>query len=81
MREMRQADGVKRSPIKKAEGIKRARSLAAEGEAEAIRLVNEAADAYLIGNAQLLRQHEALEKTLRQFAEIHVGLARQRPGS
>ena len=32
----RQADGVKRSEIKKAEGIKQAKILAAEGEAEAI---------------------------------------------
>lgn len=48
------ADGEKRSAIKKAEGIRQARILQAEGEAEAIRLVNEAADKYFIGNAQLV---------------------------
>ena len=49
-------DGVKRSEIKKAEGIKQAKILAAEGEAEATRLVNEAANMYFVGNAQLLRK-------------------------
>ena len=52
----RQADGIKRAEIKKAEGIKQAKILAAEGEAEAIKLVNEAANTYFIGNAQLLRK-------------------------
>ena len=60
----RQADGEKRAEIKKAEGIKQAKILAAEGEAEAIRLVNEAANTYFVGNAQLLRKLEALEKSL-----------------
>src|SRR5512135_2041655 len=59
----RQADGVKRSEIKKAEGIKQAKILAAEGEAEAIRLVNEAANTYFVGNAQLLRKLQAVEKS------------------
>ena len=43
----READGVKRAEIKKAEGIKQGQILRAEGEAEAIRLVNEAANRYL----------------------------------
>jgi len=68
----RQADGVKRAEIKKAEGIKQAKILAAEGEAEAIRLVNEAANTYFVGNAQLLRKLEALEKSLGQNAKIVV---------
>jgi regulator of protease activity HflC (stomatin/prohibitin superfamily) len=68
----RQADGVKRAEIKKAEGIKQAKILAAEGEAEAIRLVNEAADRYFVGNAQLLRKLEALEKSLSQNAKIVI---------
>ncbi len=58
------ADGDKRSEIKKAEGIKRANILEAEGEAEAIRLVNEAAEKYFVGNAQVLRKLEAVEKSL-----------------
>ncbi|MBN1126840.1 MAG: SPFH/Band 7/PHB domain protein [Sedimentisphaerales bacterium] len=68
----RQADGVKRAEIKKAEGIKQAKILAAEGEAEAIRLVNEAANKYFIGNAQLLRKLETLEKSLMNNAKIVV---------
>jgi regulator of protease activity HflC (stomatin/prohibitin superfamily) len=68
----RQADGEKRAQIKKAEGIKQAKILAAEGEAEAIRLVNEAANMYFVGNAQLLRKLEALEKSLGQNAKIVV---------
>jgi regulator of protease activity HflC (stomatin/prohibitin superfamily) len=68
----RQADGEKRAQIKKAEGIKQAKILAAEGEAEAIRLVNEAANAYFVGNAQLLRKLEALEKALSGNAKIVI---------
>ena len=68
----RQADGEKRSEIKKAEGIRQGKILAAEGEAEAIRLVNEAAHKYFIGNAQLLRKLEAVEKSLSQNAKIVV---------
>jgi len=68
----RQADGTKRSEIKKAEGIRQARILAAEGEAEAIRLVNEAANKYFIGNAQILRKLEAVENALRDNAKIVV---------
>ena len=66
------ADGQKLAEIKKAEGIKQARILAAEGESEAIRLVNEAADKYFVGNAQLLRRLETVEKALSQNAKIVV---------
>ena len=68
----RQADGEKRAQIKKAEGIKQAKILAAEGEAEAIRLVNEAANTYFVGNAQLLRKLEALENSLSGNAKIVI---------
>jgi len=68
----RQADGEKRSEIKKAEGIRQAKILAAEGEAEAIRLVNEAANKYFIGNAQLLRKLEAMENALRNNAKVVI---------
>ncbi|MHC4624856.1 MAG: SPFH domain-containing protein [Planctomycetota bacterium] len=68
----READGQKRAEIKKAEGIRQARILAAEGEAEAIRLVNEAANRYFVGNAQLLRKLEAVEKSLRDNAKIVI---------
>jgi regulator of protease activity HflC (stomatin/prohibitin superfamily) len=68
----RQADGQKRAEIKKAEGIRQAKILEAEGEAEAIRLVNDAADKYFIGNAQVLRKLEMVEKALSQNAKIVV---------
>ncbi|MFD1140892.1 SPFH domain-containing protein [Larkinella insperata] len=64
------ADGVKRAKIKEAEGYKRAKVLHAEGEAEAIKLVNVAADEYFTGNAQLLRKLEALEKALSSNTKI-----------
>ncbi len=66
------ADGEKRAKIKEAEGIKQSRILQAEGEAEAIKLVNEAADKYFTGNAQLLRKLEALESSLSKNAKIVV---------
>jgi len=66
------ADGLKRAEIKKAEGVRQARILAAEGEAEAIRLVNEAADRYFVGNAQLLRKLEAVQAALKDNAKIVV---------
>lgn len=66
------ADGIKRAKIKEAEGYKQAKILHAEGEAEAIKLVNEAADKYFIGNAQLLRKLEALEESLGNNAKIVI---------
>ena len=66
------ADGIKRAKIKEAEGYKQSKILHAEGEAEAIRLVNEAADKYFVGNAQLLRKLEALESSLGQNAKIVI---------
>lgn len=66
------ADGVKRAKIKEAEGLKQSKILQAEGEAEYIKLVNEAADKYFVGNAQLLRKLEALESSLQKNAKIVV---------
>ncbi len=66
------ADGQKRAEIKKAEGIKQARILQAEGEAEAIKLVNEAAEKYFVGNAQVLRKLEAVEHAFSNNAKIVV---------
>ncbi|OPZ46128.1 MAG: Modulator of FtsH protease HflC [Actinobacteria bacterium ADurb.BinA094] len=65
-----QADGARRASIKQAEGVKQAKILAAEGEAEAIRVVNEAADRYFVGNAQVLRKLETVEKAFWQNAKI-----------
>jgi len=66
------ADGVKRAKIKEAEGLKQSKILQAEGEAEYIRLVNEAAEKYFVGNAQLLRRLEAVENSLQNNAKIVV---------
>jgi len=66
------ADGIKRAKIKEAEGYKQSKILHAEGEAEAIKLVNEAADKYFIGNAQLLRKLEAMETSLINNTKIVV---------
>ena len=66
------ADGQKRAEIKKAEGIKQANILRAEGESQAIKLVNEAADKYFIGNAQILRRLQMVEDSLKSNAKIVV---------
>lgn len=66
------ADGDRRAEIKKAEGVRQAKILEAQGEAEAIRLVNEAAEKYFIGNAQILRRLQALETALQANAKIIV---------
>lgn len=68
------ADGEKRAAIKKAEGVRQARILQAGGEAEAIRLVNEAADKYFVGNAQLLKRLETMESSLRNNTKVVVPL-------
>ena len=66
------ADGDRRAEIKKAEGVRQAKILEAQGEAEAIRLVNEAAERYFVGNAQILRRLQALETALQSNAKIIV---------
>ncbi len=77
------ADGEKRAEIKKAEGVKRGLVLSAEGEAEAIeavananaariKVVNEAAQKYFVGNAQILKKIEAVEVSLKDNAKIIV---------
>ena len=66
------ADGEKRAKIKEAEGVRQSQILKAEGEAEAIRLVNESANKYFIGNAQLLRKLQAVEVSLENNTKIVV---------
>jgi len=66
------ADGIKRAKIKEAEGMKQFKILNAEGDAEAIKLVNEAADKYFIGNAQLLKKLETLEASLEKNSKIII---------
>ena len=66
------ADGIKRAKIKEAEGVKQSKILNAEADAEAIRLVNEAADKYFVGNAQLLKKLETLEASLEKNSKIII---------
>jgi len=67
-----EADGERRAFIKKAEGIRQAKILEAQGQAEAIKLVNEAAQQYFVGNAQVLRRIEAVERSLEKNVKIVV---------
>ena len=78
-----QADGERRAAIKVAEGQRQAAILQAEGqnqakvlvaavEAQAIKLVNESADLYFKGNAQLLRKLQAVETSLANNSKIVV---------
>jgi len=77
------ADGEKRAEIKKAEGVRQGLILSAEGQAESIRLVanadagkikvvNEAAQKYFVGNAQILKKIEAVEVSLKENTKILV---------
>ncbi len=66
------ADGERRAEIKKAEGIAAAIKLKAEADGEAIRIVNEAAERYFVGNAQLLKRLETVSDALRHNSKIIV---------
>jgi len=66
------ADGDRRAEIKKAEGFKQARILEAEGKADAIKLENEAADKFFIGNAQILKKLEVTVDSLKGNSKIIV---------
>ena len=66
------ADGEKRAKIKEAEGYKQSKILQAEGDAAAIKLVNEAADKYFVGNSQLLKRLETAQSAIENNAKIIV---------
>ncbi|MFK7803213.1 MAG: SPFH domain-containing protein [Anaerolineae bacterium] len=66
------ADGERRAEIKKAEGIAKAITLKAQADSEAIKLVNEAAEKYFVGNAQLLKKLETVSASLQNNAKIVV---------
>ena len=66
------ADGERRAEIKKAEGIAAAIRLKAEADGEAIKIVNEAAEKYFVGNAQLLKKLETVSEALRDNSKIIV---------
>jgi regulator of protease activity HflC (stomatin/prohibitin superfamily) len=67
-----QADGQRRAEIKKAEGIATAIRLKAEADGEAIQIVNEAAEKYFIGNAQLLKRLDTVAEALKDNSKIIV---------
>jgi regulator of protease activity HflC (stomatin/prohibitin superfamily) len=67
-----EADGVRRAAIKKADGEKQSRILIAEGEAEAIKLVNTAAQTYFKNEAQILKQLEVAQAALANNTKIVV---------
>jgi regulator of protease activity HflC (stomatin/prohibitin superfamily) len=52
--------------------MKQAKITVAEGEAQVIKLVNEAADQYFKGNAQILRRLQAVEQSLTNNAKVVV---------
>jgi regulator of protease activity HflC (stomatin/prohibitin superfamily) len=66
------ADGERRAEIKKAEGIATAIKLKADADAQAIKVVNEAAEQYFVGNAQLLKKLETVSDSLRDNSKIIV---------
>ena len=67
-----EADGVRMATIKEAEGIREAKILEAQGQAEAIKLVNESAAKYFVGNAQVLKKLETVEASLQKNTKIVV---------
>ena len=70
--EFEAAEQQKLAIIQRAEGEREAAIHVAEGRAEAIRLVNEAAEKYFVGNAQTLKQLEMIENSLRENAKIVI---------
>jgi regulator of protease activity HflC (stomatin/prohibitin superfamily) len=70
--EFEAAEQEKLAMIQRAEGERESSIKVAEGQAEAIRLVNESAERYFRGNAQLLKQMEMTENSLRDNAKVVV---------
>ncbi|MBN1524080.1 MAG: SPFH/Band 7/PHB domain protein [Spirochaetales bacterium] len=61
-----EADGERRAAIKVAEGRKQAAILEAEGKSQAFKMINES----FVGNAQLLRQLDVTENSLKDNLKI-----------
>ncbi len=68
--EFEAAQQKKLAAIERAEGERVSAVKVAEGKAEAIRLVNEAAEKFFVGNAQLLKKIEMVEASLKDNAKI-----------
>lgn len=69
---IKSAEGSRQATILKAEGEKQSKVLIAEGEAAAIKLVNEAAEKYFVGNAQALKKLETTQAALQNGTKIVV---------
>ena len=67
-----EADGIKRAEIKKAEGEAKAIVIKAEAGALSIRLLNEAAEKYFVGNTQKLKAYEVTESSLKNNTKILI---------
>ena len=68
-----EADGVKRANIKEAEGIAKGKIIVAGAEAQRIKLVNESAKKYFVGNAQKLRELDVAQASLQNNSKIILG--------
>jgi regulator of protease activity HflC (stomatin/prohibitin superfamily) len=66
------ADGERRAAIKKAEGLAQGNIIVAEAEARKIKVINESAQKYFKGNAQKLKELEAMQESLQHNAKIIV---------
>jgi len=67
---IQRAEGEREAAIRRAEGERQASIKIAQGRAEAIRLVNESANTYFQGNAQVLRRIEMAENSLQNNAKV-----------
>ena len=66
------AEQRKLAMIQTAEGEREAAIKVAEGKAEAIRLVNESAEKYFVGNAQSLKKMEMTEASLKDNSKVVI---------
>ncbi len=70
MHKQKTAEQEKRAAIQKAEGEREAKIRVAQGQAEAIKLVNESAERYFVGNAQTLKKYEVTENSLKRNSKV-----------
>ncbi len=70
--EFEAAEQQKLAIIQRAQGEREAAIQVAQGKAEAIRLVNESAEKYFVGNAQELKRMEMTETSLRENTKIVI---------
>ena len=71
-RQILQAEGDKQNAILVAEGARQAAILRAEGEAQAIENVSTAANTFFVGNAQLLKQLEVTQASLKDNTKLVI---------